>query len=363
MRDAIAIGLACALLASCDQEGGVPYCGDVKAVDRSIINGVDGCDPSVAPLTGAEAEAVGMLELGGTHMCTGAVIAPSTVLTAAHCLRMDPPWVAFHVGRDWTAPTHSYEAASWQMHPGYAVGEVDHDMAIVHLTTDPMADGVAALPVHQSPPQDLVGRDVQAVGYGFTSYDDGSNRNRWWVVLNVERQFDTAYVVSGDGTTGTCVGDSGGPLLWNHPELGVRVFGVLSLGEADTRCLGDSYYTRSDHADNAAFLSPFLPADPCGAETLTGRCEGGTAIYCEDGTVHTDTCVGDETCRADEAGRHRCLPPPGGCEAEGLTFTGTCTPGGHARWCQDGVVMDRDCPLCDQQCGWAGEALGYYCID
>lgn len=364
MRIVIALFLTCALCTACDQEySDAPYCGDEKSLHGGIINGVDGFDPSVAPLTPAQVDSVGMLEIGGTHMCTGAVIAPYTVLTAAHCLKMDPPWLAFHVGRNWTVPTRSYDASSWESHPGYLEGEVDHDLAIVHLAGDPVADGVSPLPVHLSPPQSLDGQDVQAVGYGFTRHDDSSNRLRWWVVLAVTRELEEAYVVLGDGTTGTCVGDSGGPLLWNHPELGVRVFGVLSLGEAGTQCLGDSYYTRTDQSDNSSFLATFVPADPCRGETLAGRCDGETtAVYCLDGTVHTDVCTGGQICRTDTDGHHRCLPPAGDCGAEGLDYMGSCTSDGHARWCEDGVVKDRDCVLCDQICGWASDELGYYCL-
>ena len=138
---------------------------------------------------------------------------------------------------------------------------------------------------------------------------------------------------------------------------------MLALGEAGTRCLGDSYYTRTDQTANPAFLAPYVPADSCGGETQAGRCEGTTtAVYCVEGTVHTDACESQKTCGVDADGHYRCLGLAGGCEAEGLDFAGTCTADGHARWCEDGVIRDRDCVMCEQACGWMSDAMGYYCL-
>ncbi len=358
-----AVGLA-ALCASCDQRpiDHEPFCGDVKIAQSGIINGDEGFDPSVVSLTDAQASAVGMVEIGGTAMCTGTVIGPSTVLTAAHCLRTNPPWVKFHVGRDWRSPLFTYDSTSWDLHPFYGVGQVTHDIAVIHLTKDPLADGVAFLRSHLAPVQSLDGRLVQAVGYGHTTYGDGSNSLRWWVVLQVASESGSAYVVSGDGTTGTCDGDSGGPLLWGDTADNVGIYGVLSMGESGTACLGDSHYTRLDEEANASFIAPYILADPCAGETLQGRCVGiSTAVWCADGVVNTDDCGPGETCNTTLDGYMRCVVP-GPCEAEVLDFAGLCTVDGHARWCEDGVVRDRDCALCGQACGWISEALGNYCL-
>ena len=350
-------------LISCGREKPADgVCGDEKEAVFEIIGGAAGLDPAVAPLADAQVDAVGFVEIDGRYACTGTLVAPMTVLTAAHCLRMDPAHVIFRVGPDWRSATRSYDALSWQLHPGYAVGEVDHDLAVILLAGDPAADGVAPIPVRLSPVQSLQGQNVQAVGYGFTRDGDNSNSSRWWVVLNISRETTAAYIASGDGTTGTCDGDSGGPLLWAPPAGQAGVYAALSLGEAHTACLGDSWYTRLDDASNAAFVPPYLPADPCEGETRVGRCASAArAVYCVDGVLHDETCGAGQACGTGADGNNRCLTL-GPCEAEGLDRAGTCTADGHARWCEEGRVMDRDCPLCGQACGWAGDELGYYCL-
>jgi hypothetical protein len=380
MRGKCLMTLAAALLlAACDRDEGtqmeqdayqdqeqdqvLPYCGDEKAALYEIINGSPEFDPMVAALTPTQVNAVGFLEIGGTHMCTGTLVAPGVVLTAAHCLRLDPSYVLFKAGPNRSIPLATCQALSWHLHPGYVVGEVDHDLAVVLMAQDPAADGISPIPVHLSPVQSLLGLDVQAAGYGFTADGDNSNRLRWWVVLRIARETAADYVAAGDGTTGTCDGDSGGPLLWNHPTEGVRVFAALSLGQAHTACLGDSHYSRTDESANAAFIQAFLPADPCAGETAAGRCVSDSQVlYCLDGVLHEETCDPGEFCRMDPDGNYRCLEP-GPCEAMGLDRAGTCTDDGHALWCEDGLVRDRDCGLCGQSCGWAGDALGYYCMD
>jgi len=406
--------LVVTMLWACGESGdeGPPYCGDVKTPISPIINGQAFWDTSVITISENQANAVGFLELGGVGGCSGTLIAPKTVLTAAHCVYSRPSFVRFYVGENFLYPEHVYTASSYQYHPYYGGRYVDYDLAIVQLSTDPVLDGVEPIPVHLDPPQMLAGEQVQAVGYGMTAPETYSNTRRWWTVLSVIAESPTIFTVSGFDVTGTCQGDSGGPLLWHDPVLGTRVHGALSSGDSED-CLGNSYYPRTDAEDNAGFIRSYLPADPCGEETLEGRCEGNTAIWCEDSALTTDVCESWETCQLDGDGLYRCVAtdpcrgytwegtceddgharwcqdglvmdhgcpdfgwwcglgsdglyrcqPPGPCQTEGIDWTGICTVDGHARWCDGGIVRDRDCWLCNQDCGWAGDSLGNYCID
>jgi hypothetical protein len=395
-----------------DGDGGPPFCGDEKTARSPIINGDPMWDTSLITITDAQAKAVGFLELGGVGGCSGTLIAPATVLTAAHCVYSRPSYVRFYVGRDYYAPEGVYNATDYVAHPYYGGRYVDYDVAIVKLATDPVDDGVEPIPVHLEPPQRLAGDQVVAVGYGITRPGVGGNSLRWWTVLSVIRETPTIYTTSGGGVTGPCQGDSGGPMLWMDATGPTMVMGPVSSVESYD-CVGEAYYPRADAEENAWFIRSYLPEDPCGDETYEGRCDGTSAIWCEGTTVMNDECDPWEACQMDGDGLYRCVvvdtcmgetlegrctdeghaiwcedgtilthpcpdfgwwcslgedglyrcQPPGPCEAAGLDWNGECTADGHARWCEDGQIRDRDCWLCDQDCGWAGDLLGFYCID
>ncbi len=91
-------------------------------------------------------EAVGRLDLNGTGFCTGALIAPNLVLTAAHCLydkntgdRFDPETIEFLAGwRNGRASAYRYVRRA-VVHPDYDYGEdltplrVRNDIALLEL--------------------------------------------------------------------------------------------------------------------------------------------------------------------------------------------------------------------------------------
>jgi len=386
--------------------GTTDYCGDIKAAVYPVINGVHQPDPSVADLSGSQIAAVGAIIINyGVAMCTATLIAPNVVLTAAHCV--DHPGVSsiqFVGGENMWRPDFTFFAWEWHRHPDYSAGWPNNDVAVIRINGDTAALGVTPIPVSCDTLR-LIGKTVQAVGYG--DVGSGISGWRWWTTLYVNRETPNYYSLYGDGMTGMCSGDSGGPALYTKDDGEVYVVGVTSSIDSMEDCLGHTFYPRTDY--NCEFIREYVPEHPCEGETLQGRCDGSTAVWCEDDAViMTDDCDAlGYTCGPDAGGNYRCLPPVDPCEGE--TFegrcdgntavwceadavntwpcpdgtlcgalddglyrcidecvligrTGRCDENDMARWCEDGQLKVRDCGVCEQICGWVNDALGYYCI-
>lgn len=90
-------------------------------------------------------EAVGRLDIGGSGMCTGALIAPDLVLTAAHCLydtekgrQVDPAAIEFLAGFRHGRASAYRSVRSVVVHPDYVFDsggrpQVSNDLALLRL--------------------------------------------------------------------------------------------------------------------------------------------------------------------------------------------------------------------------------------
>lgn len=100
-------------------------------------------------------EAVGRIDIGGTGFCTGAMIAPDLVLTAAHCLYdSDRGRVVAPGDMQFLAGWRNGRATAYRgvrkaiAHPDYRFGDtsgpesVDHDVALLQLDTPIRKSGV-----------------------------------------------------------------------------------------------------------------------------------------------------------------------------------------------------------------------------
>ena len=121
----------------------------------------------------------------------------------------------------------------------------------------------------------------------------------------------------------------------------------------------------------AADEPPPQPADPCGGETFTGRCDGETLIWCEDETVHTIACEdsGRSCGWQDDTIGFNCLsvapaPAPEAAPTDpcdGETYHGRCVDDVLV-WCQSDQVHRVDCSVDGQQCGWQDDDIGHNCL-
>jgi hypothetical protein len=303
-------------------------CGDEKeprAVASPIVNGTEGFDPEIVRLSDGQVLAIGaMLERdwsgNWTSTCTATLVAPTVVLTAAHCVRS---WMGvtraadlrFGVGADMAEPVNVFEVAEVHVNPEYSPsgGGADQargDEAVLILTqpADEVLPEIVPLPINRDAlPEAFLESIVQNVGFGSTEpRGGGDNTRRWWTTELVTVVSDYDYTVNGGGVSSVCFGDSGGPGLWIFPDDQVHVAGTVSWG--DESCMDNDHFARTDY--NLEFLLPFVgDEDPCAGLGWYGRCDGDVAL-----------------------------------------------------WCIDGVTYSRDCAGCEQTCGDAGPSLGYYCL-
>ncbi len=220
------------------------------AVPTVLSGARDASDPAVVALTRVDRRT------GSTSLCTGTLVAPRFVLTAAHCVRGAEDGDA-RVGVSWRASHlagsfHSVPSANVHLPP--RSDRSQNDIALVELQAP---SDVTPLPVNldSSGVDDL--RELRVVGYGLTGagrHDSGLKRVGEAQVARTSSHF----IISAPGGGNTCFGDSGGPAL-ARVDGRETVVGVTSFGIGGN-CRGGSGFVRTDA--QRAFLARYLDASP-----------------------------------------------------------------------------------------------------
>jgi hypothetical protein len=305
-----------------------------------------------APILGGDPATVGQfpsvvgigLTQGQGGLCTGTLIAPDVVLTAAHCI--DPELsglaslqavanatvVIFNSTNLFGNQGFAVGASQVIQHPqapnftGAGGGLGQHDIGVIIL--DSPVNNIQPSPVELDPSRNLIGLDITAVGYGLTNPANQNSAGSLFFVndttVSCTNQFggsNTALVCldQNDGT-GSCSGDSGGPMF----DASGKILGVTSFG--DQGCQDFGAYSRASF--EADFVAQFL-----------------------DGAPPPD-CDADNSCNAFCSA----TPDPDCLDCDGND--GTCTQGCG----QNGNPADDDCDnpclddgICNQNCAFLNQ--------
>lgn len=174
--------------------------------------------------------------------CTGTMIAKNGstgyILTAGHCSGMDFAFQADDVN---DCPNGAgcegvYQVNQDTAHPNWNGNAGDgYDFRILRVSG---ATNAPVIPAAQNPDGLSDGAAVEVSGYGITEFNN-NNSERRHVTENVVDLYSNPPLIEADQTdgTGSCSGDSGGPVIFNGHVVGVTSFG-------DQNCTQYGFYGR-----------------------------------------------------------------------------------------------------------------------
>jgi hypothetical protein len=301
----VAVALVCGCAASSPPLG---------TASLAIVGGtLDQNDPAVVDLAAAS--------------CSGTVIAPRVVVTAAHCDIAAGSGVAFADGT-------SIPVLAVHKHPQWQAETATNDIAVVVLATP---TSVAAMPLFTGPLDDsFIGRAVRIVGYG-TAGDGGAAGIERSGTTTIRSYLATTFE-DDEQPSGTCAGDSGGPALITVGGV-EQLAGVTSRGDGACRQFGVE--TRVD-AYVASFLAPAIAATtarslPAGASCDDGaECQSDLCItasdsdlvrYCSLDCTTATACPSPMVC---DGGVCRFTPPSPGALGAPCAAASDCAGGACA---------------------------------
>jgi MYXO-CTERM domain-containing protein len=323
MRGQLQAVTAFALLAGCT---GV----DLDDSTSAVTNGVTTTEyPSV----------VALVYRGNTMaFCTGNVIAPRVVITAAHCVQAGTAAdITVYFGSDIAQGGMFVDVVHAEVMPGFDRPTLTHDVALLVLATPSPAP---AVPIWTQPIDGTwVGREMRLVGFGSIGQDPSMpntfTEKRTGTATLTEFE-DKTFVMNASPSL-SCVGDSGGPTFATIDSVDYQV-GITRSG--DPQCL---MFTRDTRVDPfaASFILPFVEQSAEGAAEVSeecyynANCATGLCItapddsrirYCSHSCLDSAECPLGMNCRDTVC--QLPMPTPGAigsaCDVDAQCQDGTC---------------------------------------
>lgn len=173
--------------------------------------------------------------------CSGSVLAPNVVITAAHCVhQLGGVSVFYRLGGGVETLIHAQDIA---IHPKFIKTIRLHDENSVDLalirTINPMPTR-SVRRLASVPPK--VGDIVEIMGFGRTTGAKGEEKNIYAMDkiddfrsldLIITRQKGESFLLQTDGNRGACIGDSGGPVYFQRRNAAVI---VATQGKGEMMC-------------------------------------------------------------------------------------------------------------------------------
>lgn len=218
--------------------------GGVSAPGVAILNGAD-CAPERSSVVKLNLRSASGDSVGG---CSGTVVAPRAVLTAAHCLDE-----SVAVARVWPGTGPEIVGQSFVFYPDYRFNQSGFDVGIVLVGEDLPRTPVAILTSRDG----QVGESAIIAGWGLDQNNQSAFLRAGSTTLSAVTG-DLLRTIYAPPSSSVCQGDSGGPILLSEGG-GWAVAGVTSATSSNVCNTGANFYQAVRHPAVRDFIRQHVP--------------------------------------------------------------------------------------------------------